>query len=801
MPRSERIGMSLTAGTRLGRYEIVALLGAGGMGEVYRARDELLGREVAIKIISDGKARDDQSRQCFEAEAKAVAALSHPNILAIHDFHSEGEILFAVMELLEGESLDDRLAREQLPWRNALEIAAAVADGLASAHARGIVHRDLKPANVFLTTDGQVKILDFGLARHPPLAGEETSTETQSQPNMVVGTVGYMSPEQVTGAPVDGRSDLFAAGCILFEMITGERAFRRSSAGETLVAILRDSPGELSQSGRPFPSAIASIVRRCLQKDRNERFQTARDLSFALNEVLAASDKPASRPLDPAIRWAPATLVVVALIAMTAWFATSRAPRLRKSGVHSIAVLPIANLSGDPAQEYVADGLTGELISDLARLRDLRVTSQTSSMSYKGVRKALPQIARELGVDAVLEGSVVRRGARIRILTELVDAHSEKHLWSESYDRDSNALGSLHHDIARAVAQNLDVEMTPEIRRRFDGKRSVDPVSFDAYIRGQYAFNKGGRDDLFRAVEQFQRALDADPTNAPAYAGLAETYALIGYWNYRSPADSFPKARAAAQRALLIDADSAEAHGALGYIELYYDWNFAAAEAEFQKAIALNPNLASAHRYYAIYLAAMLRPTESQSEAARARILDPFSVPVVTDSGFVMYYDRHYDKAAKVLTEAMGINPKAAGPHFWLGRVYQAERHYDQAAAEYKIAEPGMSKVPAIYAALGHMYGLTGKRAEALRVLQEIEAMSKKTYVTPYAAALIYLGLGEKEQALSFLDRCLAERTNWLVWLLKDPRWDPMRSEPRFLDIVRKVGFPPDARARASQQI
>ena len=798
--------MPLRVGARLGPYEILARVGSGGMGEVYRARDMRLGREVAVKVIAESVVHDPQSLRRFEQEARAVAALSHPNILAIHDFNADGPVAFVVMELLRGESLQGRLARESISWRKAVEVSVAIADGLAAAHAAGIIHRDLKPANIFLTDDGQVKILDFGLATDASATRAETFTdqETQSHPGVAMGTVGYMAPEQVNGARVDVRSDIFAFGCILYEMISGERAFRGSSSAEMLAATLRDNPADLSESSRPFPPAIAEIVRRCLQKKPDERFQSARDLSFALKQILntagtAVAPVAGRRSSMPRIALAGAT---VAIVIVGAWFAR-QSDRVRVATgseshpIRSLAVLPLTNLSGDPNQEYVADGITEQLITDLARLGGVRVTSQTSSMSYKGANKPLPQIARSLGVDGIVEGSVVRSGDRIKITTELIDAHTDQHVWAETYERDVRDILTLQREIARAVASKIAVELTPETRRQLDERHPLDPRSFDALIRGRYSFNKGSRDDLFKAVDEFQDALNADPTNAQAYAGLAASYALIGYWNYLSPGDSFPKAKAAVLHALEMDPNSAEAHGVLGYIRMYYDWDFSGAEVEFHKAISLNPSLASAHRYYAIYLAAMLRAEEARREASVARKLDPLSVAVATDSGFVMYYERDYTKATKLLQDAIAMNPKAAGSHYWLGRVYQAQGRYDAAAAEYKVATPGASKLPALFAGLGHMYAITGRRAEAEEVLKQISAMAATGYVSPYAFALVDLGLGEKQKTFALLHQCLEERTNWMVWLLKDPRWDPMRSDPRFQEIVRQVGFPADAQARA----
>lgn len=800
-PQGRVSAMRLTSGQRLGPYEIVAALGAGGMGEVYRARDRRLARDVALKILGDRSAADPRALERFEEEAKAIAALSHPNILAIYDFGSENGIAYAVMELLHGESLDDRLARERLSWRKATEIAVAVADALAAAHARGIVHRDLKPANIFLTADGQVKILDFGLARRTanmPGSMPFSRVDTESQAGLTAGTIGYMSPEQVTGAAADARSDIFSFGCVLYEIIAGQRAFRRASSGETLAAILRDNPTDLAAVGSVFPIGAANVVRRCLQKNPEERFQSARDLSFALKEILSTTEvhvqRPARKGLGVAIACAVAALLI---IGTAAWMNERKTSAVGGTAIQNLAVMPLSNDSGDPAQEYLADGITEQLISDVAQLGNVRVTSRTSSMSYKGSKKRLPQIARELGVDAIIEGSVLRSGERIRINVELIDGSSDQHLWSQTYERDVKDVLALQREIARAVAKNTHGVLPSGAAVRPAEDRSIDPRSFDEYVRGRYAFNKSGRDDLAQAVDHFQRALDADPTNAQAYAGLADAYALTGYMNFLPPGNAFPKARAAAARALELDRNSADAHASLGYVHLYYDWDFPGADSEFRHAIAINPSLASAHRYYAIYLAAMLRPDDARREATMARALDPLSVPIATDTGFVMYYDRDYDKAASALKDAIAMSPKAFAAHFWLGRVYQAQQRYGDAAAEYAAGGTGISQWPPMLSGLGHMYGLTGRRADALKVLQQLDAMSKDRYVTPYASALVYLGLGEKDKTIAVLRQCVEERSNWLVWLLKDPRWDPMRSDPRFMDIVHRVGFPADAQARA----
>ncbi len=776
------------------------------MGEVFRARDSHLGREVAIKILPERLADNTNALARFEQEVRAVAALSHPNVLAIHDVGREDGVVFAVMELLEGESLDRRLSREELPWRKALEIGAAIADGLASAHSRGIVHRDLKPPNIFLTGDGIVKILDFGLARQDaPNLTSETAVPTamdmpRTEPGTVMGTVGYMSPEQVRGEPADARSDIFSLGCILYETLTGRRAFGQKTAAETLAAILRDHPAELPESGRTIPPGVKGVVKRCLEKNPEERFQSARDLAFALREILATSSTSsfsglaaAAKPVRPsrAVWWAGAALVA-SLAAVLALDVGGLRRRVFHTGprIQSLAVLPFANLSGDPQQEYFADGVTEQIMANLSRVGELRVISRTSAMTYRNTKKRLPEIARELNVDAVVAGSVARVGDRVKVSAELIQASTDRNLWAEAYERDLRDILALQREVARSIARRVEIELTPQQQAGLEGGRRIDPEAYDAYVKGKYYYNKGAGDGLKKSLGEFQRSLDLEPTYADAYAGLADSYALIGYQNDLAPRDSFPKAKAAASKALELDPNLAAPHASLGYIHLYYDWDFPASEIEFRRAISLDPNSVAAHHFYSIFLTAMLRPVEAQREIERAHQLDPLSVAVASNMGFEFYYDRNYERAINALRDAIGMNPKAIFPHFWLARVYQAQRRYPEAIAEFKIGGAPL------LAGLGHLYGTVGRRKEALAVLDELNRLSTHGYVSPYDPALVRLGLGETDKALALLHQCVEERTNWLVWLLKDPRWDPMRPDPRFQEIIRTVGFPADAQAR-----
>jgi serine/threonine-protein kinase len=779
------------------------------MGEVFRARDTRLGREVAIKILPETLADDPRALARFEREARAVAVLSHPNILAIHDFGRENGLAFAVMELLEGESLDRRLAREELPWKKALEISAAVADGLASAHARGIVHRDLKPANVFVTREGIVKILDFGLARQDDIvSGAEatagpTAAAPATEPGTVLGTVGYMSPEQVRGEAADARSDIFSLGCIVYEVLTGRRAFRGKAPAETLASILRDHPPEVSESGKPVPAAVDGVVRRCLEKSPDERFQSARDLAFALREILASATvstgaRVIARPTIPTQRRGIGMLAVLLLAAIAAVLVFDPAGlrrRLLSGGparIQSLAVLPLANLSGDPQQEYFADGMTEELITRLAKLGNLRVTSRTSVMGYKGTKKKIPEIAGELGVDAVVEGSVLRDGSRVKVTAQLIDGATDRHIWAESYERELQDVLPLHSDVAQAIAREVGVKLTPQAEAGLvAATRPVIPAAYDAYVRGRHAWNKRGEESLREGIRLFQESIDADPTYAPSYAGMADCYGQLGYASFVSPEESFPRAKAAAQKALELDPNLAEAHVSLGFALMYYDWDFPAAEREYRRAIELNPSYGVAHQWYAYLLTAMERPAaEAEREIAIAKKLDPLSVPINTDQAYMLYYYGKPEEALKAVRTALEMNPKFPLAHFWLGRIYTSQGKYAEAEAALQKIGPLRTWTPAM-AVLGYLYAKTGRRSEAEGILREFADLADRgRYPSSYAIAVIHAGLGDEGEVFRRLDEAYRERSHWLVWLKRDPRWDDVRKDPRFAQLVRKVGLP-----------
>jgi TolB-like protein/Flp pilus assembly protein TadD len=704
---------------------------------------------------------------------------------------------FAVMELLDGEPLDRRLATADLPWRTSLEIAAAVADGLASAHARGIVHRDLKPGNIFISRDGLVKIVDFGLATDA--AFQRTAGGlAETAPGVILGTVGYMSPEQVRGEPADHRSDIFSLGCILYEMLTRDRLFRGNAAPEVLAAILRDQPRDLAAHDRAIPARVEALVRRCLEKQPDHRFQSARDLAFALRDVLTESVHPTRdgriRALMPGRR--AASLIMLAVLAGVAtvfWLAGGAGSLFRRSTpIRALAVLPLESPSGDRQQDDFAATMTEQLTARLASLGSWRVVSPAAAMRYRAPRKAIAEIGTELGVDAVVEGTIGRDGSSVKVAAQLIDARTGRPIWGDVYEQGLDRVLVLQNQLARAIARETDLRLAPDVSTRLSiTPRTVAPAAYDAYVRGRHAWDKRSEPALHDAIRFFQDSIDADPTYAPAYAGLADAYAQLGYGSYAAPEDTFPRARAAADKALALDSSLAEAHASRGYALMYYDWDFAGAEAEYRRAIQLNPSYAVAHQWYAYLLTAMERPfAAADAEISIAKGLDPLSPAIHTDRAYISYYYGRNEDALHSVGLALEIDPKFPLGYFWLGRIYTSQGRYADADQAFHNLGPLRTWTPSM-AALGYMYGKAGRAQDAKAVLAEFDTLMRHgRYASAYAIAAIYAGLGDRERVFRYLDAAHREHAHWLLWLKRDPRWDAFRADPRFESLVRKIGLP-----------
>ena len=799
--------MTLVAGTRLGPYEVIGPLGAGGMGEVYRARDERLERDVAIKVLPERFAEDPAALSRFEREAKALAALSHPNVLGILDFGRHDGVVFAVMELLEGETLRARLARSTPSWREAVEVGIALADGLAAAHSRGIVHRDLKPENIFLTSDGRVKILDFGLARRDPVSSPQersplvTVTVTQhTEPGTVMGTVGYMSPEQVSGQAGDARSDIFSTGCVLYEMVTGARAFSGTTGAEALAAILRDDPPDVAQSKKGLPPDLARIIGHCLAKKPDQRFQSARDLGFNLKAILAGSAVSASSPVAIPFRsrlaWRLAVFAgaaaILAGIILARW--TSRHGSVSGAGViQSLAVLPLDNLSRDPEQDYFADGMTDELITDLSQIGSLRVVSRTSVMQYRGTKKTMPQIAKELNVDAVVEGSVARSGNRITIKTRLIQAATDRSLWGQSYERDLQDVRNVQSEAARAIVKQIQTRLTPQEQERLAMSRPVNPEAYEAYLKGRFYWYKLTAEDVARSLDFYQRAIEKDPSYALAYAGIAESYGTMVWNGWLPPKEGLAKHEAAALTAQKLDDGVGSVHQALAYVRFGKDWNWPGAEKEFRRAIALSPQDAAFRRFYADFLKSLGRWEEAIAQSKHARELDPLSVETNLSLGSKYYWARRYDEAIEQYKKTLELDPKYPAVHDYLADAYTGKGAYKEAIAEEQNYlslsgdEEGAAALGRDFAAFGYDGAI---RNQYRKNLDQLQAASKEAYVSPMFFVFTYARLGEKDQAFAWLEKAYEEHQPWLAYLKTDPQFDNLRSDPRFSDLVRRVGIP-----------
>ena len=773
------------------------------MGEVYQARDETLGRDVAIKVLRPEWASDPDRLRRFEQEARSASALNHPNIITIYEIGEYEGTPFIAMEHVEGKTLRDILAEAPLPTKKLLQIATQIAEGLAKAHAAGIVHRDLKPENLMVTSDGLVKILDFGLAKltGPPVeiqSETETKTKLGTQVGTILGTVQYMSPEQASGRSVDHRSDQFSLGLIPYEMATGKAAFCRETVTETLAAVMRDEPEPVSVSNPHVPAQLTHIISRCLEKEPRQRWDSTRDLARELEGVEGVTT-PSQAVSATSSRLPVARIVGVGLVAVLVvmiaglftgdvqdWIPGDRGP----PHIESIAVLPLENLSGDPEQDYFADGMTDALIGNLGKIGALKVISRTSVMRYKDTDKSLPEIARDLNVDSVVEGSVLRARERVRITVTLVEARTDRQLWTESYERDLRDVLALQSELAQAIAREIEITLTPGERTHLASSYTVRPAAHEAYLRGLFHWNEGTTESFLKAIDFFNAATRIDPNFAEAYAKLAESYALLSSFQVLSPDEAFPKAEAAAIKALRLNESLAESHAAVGVVRLQYHLDWAGAETALRKALDLNPNYPTAHQFYSWYLNALGQMEESVVEFERALALDPLSLFANGDFGLVLYMTHHHERAVVQSLKTLELDPDYDYAHYWLGLAYLETGEPDKALDHLHQAVTLSPDVPKFLAGLGYGYAVSGQREEAQKTLLTLKEMSQTHWVAPYDLAAVYAGLGEKEEAFRWLEEALDTRDIWLPWVNVAPGFQNIREDPRFQEILRGMNFP-----------
>ena len=785
-------------GLEFSHYRIIEEIGSGGMGVVFRAHDQHLEREVAIKVLHPGTISDKGARKHLHKEALALSKLNHPNIATIYDFDIQRGIDFLVMEYILGVTLNEKLAGGPLPEDEVLRLGMQLSDGLAAAHERGVVHRDLKPRNLQLTSDGRVKILDFGLAKlRQPLA-EGAVAETTLRTQTISGTVAYMAPEQLMGEEVDARTDIHGAGLVLYEMATGQRPFAEVQSGQLIGAILRRPPAQPRTLNPKVSPELERIIGKCLEKEPENRYQSAGELSVDLRRLGAPSAKVAVLPRRARIRWRRVALggaTVVAVLAVlvslnVGGWRTRLSDHVPAARIESLAVLPLENLSRDPEQEYFAEGMTDALIAELSQISALRVISRTSVMRYKGTQKPLPEIARELRVDGVVEGSVQREGDWVRIRAQLIYAPRDMHLWARSYDRELRDVLALESSVARAIADEIQVKVTPQEQARLSAALQVNPEAYEDYLRGRYEWNKRTAEGLRGAIQFFQQVIAKDPRYALAYAGLADSYFSLAYSvEVQSPREAVPKARAAAAKALALDGTLAEAHAALGAIRFFHDWDWAGAENEFKHAIALNPGYATAHHWYGLYLEWMGRIPEATAELQRAQQLDPLSLIISVNVSSAYYVAHDYSRAVEQLRNTIELDPDFWLAYWNLGAVLIALKQYPEAIADLRKAVELSGGNTGALAALGYGYAAAGERSKAEQVLQELTNLSKRRYVSPAHMAYVEIGLGNNDQAFAWLEKAYQERLGFLVELKVDPLLDRLRPDPRFRDLLRRLNL------------
>jgi serine/threonine-protein kinase len=765
------------------------------MGEVYEAYDRRLKRTVAIKLVPSSDARA-QARLWREAEH--ASGLNHPNICIVYEIGEAEGHAYIVMEHVRGRPLAEAIPEDGLPVEGALGYALQITGALVEAHQHGIVHRDLKSANVMVTPEGRVKVLDFGLARRlgDSVSGAAVETSSWTMPGMIAGTLSYMAPEILRGERADARSDVWAMGVVLHEMLTGERPFAGQTPFELSSVILTGSPRPLPSR---VPAGLAAVIRRCLEKDPAARYSTAVELHAALEDARLGRQRfrthlAVALPSWRARRWRvpaamTALLMLAALATRPAW---QRLTQLASGGkIRSLVVLPLANLSGDPAQDYLSEGLTEALIADLGTIGTLRVTSRTTSMSYRGAKKTVPQIARELGVDAVVEGSVAREGNHLRITAQLVEAKTDRHLWAQTYEASLRDVLVIQRGAVRAIAGELRARLTPRDEARLNVVRTVDPEVYEAYLKGRYHWNKRTEESLRKAVEYFEAAIRGDPTYAPGHAALADSYNQLGtvMIGFAPPSIMRPRAAEAAVRALQIDPDLAEAHATLGYVK-HYDWQWAEAERELRRAIELNPSYALAHTWYANFLVCRKRLDEAIAEVRKAEELDPLSMVVLTNVGWTLAYAGRLPEAVEAYRKALSLDPNYAQAHWRLSGAYAKLGRFDDATREVETAAALSRHSPSSLAWMARIYAVAGRGSEAKALLEQLLALSATRYVSPLGIAFIYFNLEDKDRGFEWLERAYQERSNGIAYLAVDPHLEPLRADPRYRDLMRRVDLP-----------
>jgi serine/threonine protein kinase/tetratricopeptide (TPR) repeat protein len=796
----------MTSGSLIGQtishYLMVEKIGGGGMGVVYKAKDTRLARFVALKFLPEDVAHDPQALERFRREARAASALNHPGICTIYDIGEQDGRAFIAMEFIDGETLRSHIHGKALTFEEILKLGIQIAEALDVAHAEGIIHRDIKPANIFVTKRGQAKVLDFGLAKLVPkgLASSTAdfrgeSPDSNSIVGIISGTPSYMSPEQIRGDDLDPRTDIFSLGLVLYEMATGRQAFGGATGGTIIEAVLTRPPVSVRSINLDVPPRLERIIDKALHKDRGQRYQHTADMLAALQQLKRDTDFgrrdregdagsvliPTASPLSSTGKRRSKTSTVQT--------GALRPERLSKT-IGSLAVFPFENVSRDPENEYLSDGIPGSLINILATIPRLRVIAQSTVFRYKG-RQIDPQaVGRELNVRAVLTGRMMQSGGSLRIGTELVDVATGAQLWGAQFDRKLGDIFVIQDEISNEISGKLRLQLTRAEKKRLIKRHTEDAEAYRLYLKGRHHWNRWTEEGFYKAIGYFQQAVEKDPSFALAYTGLAESYVLLGWNSYLPPKDAFPRGKAAAMTALQLDPGLGEAHTPLAAALWLYDWQWQGAQAEFKRSLELNPAYPTANHWNAEYVMTMGRQVEAIAKMKNSQELDPLSLIINVAIGWAFYMARRYDEAIEQLLRTIELDPNYPVTYWILGLLYRITGRYELAitAGEKGVNLSGGS--PLMRAALAHTYATSERAKEALHVLDDLTKLAKHKYVAPHFLAGIHIGLGENDRAIEYLEKSYEEHSHWLIYLHIDPSMDALRSNPRFQDLLRRVGLP-----------
>ena len=778
-------------GQTFSHYQILEKIGAGGMGVVYKAEDTRLHRFVALKFLQD-VAQDTQALERFRREARAASALNHPGICTIYDIGEQDGRPFIAMEFIDGETLHSHIHGQALALEELLRFGTQIADALDAAHTEGIIHRDIKPANVFVTKRGQTKVLDFGLAKLVPkglaradLDSNEELAGSTSVAGIISGTPAYMSPEQVRGDPLDQRTDIFSLGLLLYEMATGRQAFGGRTGGVIIEAILTRPPVPAQSINPRISPRLAEIINKALDKDRDQRYQRAADIHADLQQLERGADSTGTigrRETETARNENGARN----LTTRSSGPRTERVSRI----IDSLAVLPFENASRDPEHEYLSDGIAGSLINRLATIPKLRVMAQSTALRYKG-RGIDPQsVGRELNVRAVLAGRIMQSGESLRIGTELVDVATGSQLWGAQYDRKLGDIFAIQDEISDEISGKLRLKLTRAERKRLSKRHTDDAEAYQLYLKGRHHWDRWTEDGFYRAIEYFEQAAVRDPSYALAHAGVADSYVLLGWNSYLPPKDAFPKAKVAATRALRLDPKLGEARAPLAAVLWLYDWQWKEAQAEFARSLELNPAYPTVNHWYAEFVMTMGHHAEAIQRMKKSQELDPLWLIISAAIGWAFYMARQYEESIEELRRTVELEPNYPVTYWILGLSLRKRGRYELAIAEGEKGVQLSGGSPLIKAALAQTLAIAGRESEAHQIVDELANLAKQKYVASYFFAGIYAGLGENDRAIAYLEKAFEEHSHWLIYLHIDPSMDSLRSNPRFEELLRRVGLP-----------